>query len=114
MNSQTILIIWRFLDSTVNLSSDPGDKLKIYRENFEKSYIDATESFYRVKAMQYLQENGVQNYMKYAFAKLKEEETRAKKYLEPSSGSIQAVSSSGIWQTNTKCLAYFNIWCSII
>lgn len=76
----------------VNLCSDPEDKLKIYRENFEKAYIEATEAFYQVKATQYLQENGVQNYMKYAFAKLREEELRAKKYLEPTSGSIQAVS----------------------
>ncbi|ODM87740.1 Cullin-5 [Orchesella cincta] len=78
-------------ESYVNLCSDPEDKLKIYRDNFEKSYIEATESFYQVKATQYLQENGVQNYMRYAFSKLKEEETRAKKYLEPASGSIQAL-----------------------
>ena len=76
----------------MNLSSDPDDKLKIYRENFERSYIDSTEAFYRIKAMQYLNDNGVQNYMKFAFSKLKEEELRAKKYLEPSSTSIQAVS----------------------
>ena len=50
---------------TVNLSSDALDKLKIYRENFEKAYVEATEGFYRKQAAAYLQENGVQNYMKY-------------------------------------------------
>ena len=50
---------------TVNLSSDALDKLKIYRENFEKAYVEATEGFYRTQAAAYLQENGVQNYMKY-------------------------------------------------
>jgi len=90
LNSCVIHLI-KCLQFLVNLSSDPEDKLKIYRENFEKAYIEATESFYQVKATQYLQENGVQNYMKYAFSKLKEEELRARKYLEPTSGSIQAV-----------------------
>ena len=66
----------------VNLSSDCEDKLKIYRDNFEKAYLDATQSFYRAKAPQYLDANGVQNYMRYADQKLKEEEQRASRYLE--------------------------------
>ena len=41
------------------------DKLGIYKENFEKAYLDATEEFYKTQAAAYLQENGVQNYMKY-------------------------------------------------
>lgn len=68
--------------SAVNLSSDCDDKLKIYRENFEKAYLEATESFYRTKAPEYLAANGVQEYMKYADSKLKEEEQRATRYLE--------------------------------
>ena len=79
---------------TVNLSSDAEDKLKIYRDNFEKAYIEATEAFYKTKAPQYLAANGVQNYMKYADAKLKEEEQRAMRYLETRKGcnSVAAVS----------------------
>lgn len=50
---------------SVNLSSDILDKLRIYRENFEKAYLEATEEFYKTQAAAYLQENGVQNYMKY-------------------------------------------------
>lgn len=69
-------------ESYVNLSSDCDDKLKIYRENFEKAYLEATEAFYRAKAPEYLAANGVQEYMKYADAKLKEEEQRATRYLE--------------------------------
>ncbi|KAA8579385.1 hypothetical protein FQN60_016815, partial [Etheostoma spectabile] len=41
------------------------DKLQIYRDNFEKAYLDSTERFYRTQAPSYLQQNGVQNYMKY-------------------------------------------------
>ena len=77
---------------SVNLCSNPDDKLQIYRENFEKAYIEATEAFYKMKAPQYLQANGVKNYMHYADAKLREEEIRAQKYLEPCSGSVQVVS----------------------
>jgi len=54
--------------------------------------MEATEAFYKMKAPQYLQANGVQNYMKYADAKLREEEQRAQKYLESCSGSVQVVS----------------------
>lgn len=71
-------------ESYVNLSSNNDDKLKIYRENFEKAYIDATESFYKAKASEFKQQNGVQSYMKYADCKLKEEEKRAERYLENS------------------------------
>ncbi|XP_031567625.1 cullin-5-like isoform X2 [Actinia tenebrosa] len=73
-------------ESYVNLSSDITDKLKIYVENFEKAYIDATREFYKTQASAYLQENGVQNYMKYAETKLKEEEERANRYLETRKG----------------------------
>ncbi|ESO09577.1 hypothetical protein HELRODRAFT_97655 [Helobdella robusta] len=69
-------------ESYVNLSSNCEDKLKIYKDNFEKAYISATESFYKAKALEYRQLNGVQCYMKYADTKLKEEENRAVRYLE--------------------------------
>lgn len=78
---------------SVNLCSNTDDKLQIYRENFQQAYIEATEAFYKMKAPQYLQANGVQNYMKYADAKLREEEIRAQKYLEPCSGSVQKVNN---------------------
>ncbi|XP_019639152.1 PREDICTED: cullin-5-like isoform X1 [Branchiostoma belcheri] len=73
-------------ESYVNLCSDPEDKLKIYKENFEAAYIEATEAFYKAQAPQYLADNGVQNYMKYADMKLKEEEQRAMRYLETRKG----------------------------
>uniref|UniRef100_A0A672LPN1 Cullin-5 n=1 Tax=Sinocyclocheilus grahami TaxID=75366 RepID=A0A672LPN1_SINGR len=54
-------------ESYVNLCSNPDDKLQIYRDNFEKAYLDSTERFYRTQAPSYLQQNGVQNYMKYHY-----------------------------------------------
>jgi hypothetical protein len=36
-------------ESYVNLCSNVDDKLKIYRENFERAYIQATESFYKIQ-----------------------------------------------------------------
>lgn len=79
---------------TVNLSSDTEDKLKIYCENFEKAYLEAAENFYKQNAPVYLEQNGVQNYMRYADNKLKEEEARAKRYLETGYGcnSVNCVS----------------------
>ena len=34
--------------------------MQIYRDNFERAYIEATEAFYRVQAPDHLKENGVQ------------------------------------------------------
>ncbi|KAM7398855.1 hypothetical protein PAMP_018164 [Pampus punctatissimus] len=80
-------------ESYVNLCSNSEDKLQIYRDNFEKAYLDSTERFYRTQAPSYLQQNGVQNYMKYADAKLREEEKRAIRYLETrrECNSVQAL-----------------------
>lgn len=72
-------------ESYVNLCSSTEDKLKIYRENFEKAYLEATTEFYRLKASEQLQSNGVQIFMRYADTKLREEEARAERYLELSS-----------------------------
>ena len=60
--------------------------LQIYRENFERAYLEATDSFYKTKAPQFLSVNGVQDYMRYAKEKLKEEEQRATRYLETRKG----------------------------
>jgi len=76
---------------SVNLCSNFEDKLQIYRENFEKAYLESTENFYKVMCAQYLSNNGVQNYMRYGEQKLREEEVRAKKYLE-SEESVRLVS----------------------
>lgn len=81
-------------ESYVNLCSNPDDKLQIYRENFEAAYIQATESFYKLQANEYLQEHGVQSYMRYADTKLREEEQRAQRYLEPGSGSVACLVQS--------------------
>lgn len=74
-------------ESYVNLSADPADRLVIYRANFESAYIESTKQFYKIKAQQFLEQNGVQNYMQYASQKLKEETDRGNKYLEVSSNS---------------------------
>ncbi|KAK0162294.1 hypothetical protein PV327_008643 [Microctonus hyperodae] len=76
-------------ESYVNLCSNATDKLQIYRIHFEAAYIETTEAFYWVKAPEQLQAHGVEHYMRYAEAKLREEELRAQKYLEPNSTSVQ-------------------------
>ena len=86
--------MWGNFFFLVNLSSDSDNKLEIYKDNFEKAYLDATEEFYLTKAPEYLNANGMLDYMHYAAAKLKEEETRAKRYLETRNGctSVYVVS----------------------
>ncbi|KAG8039092.1 hypothetical protein G9C98_003399 [Cotesia typhae] len=84
-------------ESYVNLCSNPNDKLQIYRENFEAAYIETTQSFYWIKAPEQLHAHGVEHYMRYAEAKLREEELRAQKYLEPNSSNLEDhISSAGL------------------
>ncbi|PAV67940.1 hypothetical protein WR25_01186 [Diploscapter pachys] len=54
----------------------------IYNQKFERMFIDETVKFYRARACQFLDDNGVINYMTYADAKLEEEFHRANRYLE--------------------------------
>lgn len=84
------LLVIGVRESYVNLSSNMEDKLQIYRDYFEAAYLKATASFYRLKAAEQQQANGVLAFMKYADAKLREEEARAKRYLEPSSYNVLA------------------------
>lgn len=70
----------------MNLCTHQESKLLIYQEHFEKAYLDSTEAFYRTRAVQYMREQGVQNYMRYAHTKLAEEQARAERYLETRSG----------------------------
>lgn len=75
-------------ESYVNLCSNSEDRLQIYRDNFEAAYIQSTELFYRLKSPEQLETNGVLAYMKYADAKLREEEARAQRYLEAGSNAV--------------------------
>lgn len=52
-----LIYSWYFF--VVNLSLDVEDKLKIYRENFEKVYLEVIEKFYKLKVFLYLEVNGV-------------------------------------------------------
>lgn len=72
-------------ESYVNLCSNAEDRLEIYREHFEAAYFKATSSFYSIKSSYQQQTNGVQSFLKYADSKIREEEIRAKRYLESSS-----------------------------
>lgn len=71
----------------MNLCSDPDDRLKIYKENFEKAYFDSLVEFYHIHAREYITQHGIIAYLTYADTKLKEEERRASKYLETCKGS---------------------------
>ncbi|KAL4829610.1 hypothetical protein H8958_006161 [Nasalis larvatus] len=68
-------------ESYVNLCSNPEDKLQIYRDNFEKAYLDSTERFYRTQAPFVFTTKWCTELYE-IYAKLKEEEKRALRYLE--------------------------------
>ena len=106
---QSFQLVIGVRESYVNLCSNPLDRLQIYRENFERAYIEATEQFYNVKAPQQLafeaDAAGVFGYMKWAEAKLREEEQRALKYLETSTGLPVSLPVNGPAATATSASA---------
>ncbi|KAM3077157.1 ubiquitin ligase (cullin) of SCF [Clarireedia jacksonii] len=73
------------VDSFVSLGLDEADPTKstldVYRFNFEKPFLAATEAFYRAESKQFVAENSIVEYMKKAEARLDEEEERVRMYL---------------------------------
>ena len=68
------------------MCSDPDDRLKIYKENFERAYLDSEVAYYNKYAQKFISDKGIIEYLTYADAKIKEEEKRAQKYLETCKG----------------------------
>ncbi|VDP15393.1 unnamed protein product [Onchocerca flexuosa] len=75
--------------SYVSLNLSTEDSLAVYKENFERAYVDDTERFYKSRAPQVLASEGVQSYMVYADTKLGEEEARGRRYLESTTDSVE-------------------------
>ncbi|KAK6108277.1 Cullin-5 [Brugia pahangi] len=77
--------------SYVSLNLSTEDSLAVYKDNFERAYVDDTERFYKFRAPQVLASEGVQSYMMYADTKLVEEEARGRRYLENTADSVKKV-----------------------
>ena len=73
------------VDSFVSLGIDEQDSTKstldVYRQFFEKPYLEATEKYYSQESQQFLAENTVVEYMKKAEQRLDEERDRVGLYL---------------------------------
>ncbi|KAK3670404.1 ubiquitin ligase (cullin) of SCF [Recurvomyces mirabilis] len=75
------------VDSFVALGIDDTDStktnLEVYRQYFEKPFIDATSKYYENESQAFLAENSVVDYMKKAERRLDEEKERVPLYLLP-------------------------------
>ncbi|PSN70631.1 cullin-2 [Corynespora cassiicola Philippines] len=73
------------VDSFVSLGLDESDSSKstldVYKEYFEKPFLEATAEYYTNESKQFLAENSVVEYMKKAEARLDEEKERVPLYL---------------------------------
>ncbi|CAG8516445.1 154_t:CDS:10 [Ambispora gerdemannii] len=76
------------VESFVSLGLDDADSSKstldVYRDHFEKPFVEATQNYYKTESEKFVSENSVTEYMKKAEARLIEEEGRVQAYLHPS------------------------------
>ncbi|UZJ57324.1 hypothetical protein CBS101457_006644 [Exobasidium rhododendri] len=81
-------LVKKVVDSFVSLGLDESDttkqNLEVYRADFEKLFLQATELYYKAESDAFVVENSVVDYMKKAETRLKEEEDRIELYLHPS------------------------------
>ena len=93
-NGETVdnALLEKLVESLVALGIDEADinrqNLEVYKEAFERPFIAATELYYRTESEAYIADNSVNDYMKKAEQRLKEEEQRVDMYLHPSSRKI--------------------------
>jgi cullin 1 len=69
----------------VSLGLDESDStrqnLDVYRNEFERPFLVATEIYYKAESETFIAENSVTDYMRKAEARLREEESRVEMYL---------------------------------
>ncbi|KAF2279299.1 Cullin-domain-containing protein [Westerdykella ornata] len=73
------------VDSFVSLGLDESDSTKptldVYKEYFERPFLEATEKYYENESKQFIAENSVVEYMRKAETRLEEEKDRVSLYL---------------------------------
>jgi len=78
-------LVKKVVDSFVSLGLDNADPnkecLDVYKEQFETSFIQTTEAYYKKESETFLAENSVPDYLKKAEERLREEENRVERYL---------------------------------
>lgn len=81
-------LVKKVVDSLVSLGLDETDtnrqNLDVYRQEFEKPFIEATEVYYTAESDAFVSQNTATDYMKKAETRLKEEEDRVELYLHAS------------------------------
>ncbi|PWN96309.1 putative SCF complex member Cullin 1 [Tilletiopsis washingtonensis] len=86
-NGETIetSLVKKVVDSLVSLGLDESDStrqnLDVYRNEFERPFLVATEIYYKAESETFIAENSVTDYMRKAEARLREEESRVEMYL---------------------------------
>lgn len=74
------------IESFVDIGKiNKGKPLQLYQDEFESRYVQNTRDFYRIESLQFIDNNGISEYMKKAEARVAEEELRSKRFLNKAS-----------------------------
>lgn len=73
----------------VQLGIEPDHRygpLHVYKEDFERPFIEATKHYYEVETNQFLQTNSISEFLRKVLSRLNEEKLRVDRYLHKSTG----------------------------
>mmetsp|Transcript_33794 Transcript_33794/g.76419 ORF Transcript_33794/g.76419 Transcript_33794/m.76419 type:complete len:630 (-) Transcript_33794:160-2049(-) len=74
--------------NTLGMLADLGvEGLRVYEEDFEAPFLEATKDFYKAESLDFLASNTCPDYLAKAQARLGEEQARVRHYLNPSTDS---------------------------
>jgi len=79
-DSTNLQVLSDALECYVQLGPEKN-KLEIYQSCFETSFLAETEKFYKIESQEYIEKNGVSEYMRHVYNRIEQETNRVQQYM---------------------------------
>ncbi|EGC37232.1 hypothetical protein DICPUDRAFT_46683 [Dictyostelium purpureum] len=79
-DSANLQVLSDSLECYVQLGPEKN-KLEIYQSCFENQFLSETETFYKVESQDFIEKNGVSEYMRHVYNRISQETNRVNKYM---------------------------------